>query len=166
MKKHCLTNKHNFFSNLIINEYIVGEFKHEKIKEIILPYLNNHNKNFERFTVRLDWLKDNVIKDAVNIPNMMILQKCYKRGLQDDGEEILSLVTCDVYLSEFHDMMTEKSDEVHIIFTSDLRDITFFHYMQQPKSMLVRRLIGIYLKGKKENFDYHWLPKCFRHINT
>ena len=95
----------------------------------------------------------------------MILQNCYKRTLRDDSEKTLSLVSCDVYLSEFHDMMTEKSNEIHILYTSGFRDITLSHYMQQPKSMLVRKLIRIYLEGKKEYFDYNWLRNCFRQTN-
>ena len=162
VKKHCLTKKHKYFSNLFINKYIVRDFKHKKTKEIILTYLNNYNKKIERFTVRVVWKKDKVVINVVNKPNMMILQKSYMGTLGDDAQKTLSLVSCDDYLSDFYDMMTEKSDKIHILFTSDLKDITFFHYMQQPKSMPCRKLIRKYLEGKKENFDYIWLPNCFR----
>ena len=110
MIKQCLTKKHKKFSNLIINKYFVKDFRGKKIKDILLPYLNIHNKKFERFTVRLVWKKDKVIIDVVNIPNMMILEECYKRTLQDYGGKTISLVSCDVHLSVFCDVMTEKSD--------------------------------------------------------
>ena len=32
-------------------------------------------------------------------------------------------------------------EEINIIFISDIKDITFYHYMNQPKSMLSRKLI-------------------------
>ena len=52
----------------------------------------------------------------------------------------------------------------NIIFISDLNDITFFHYMDQPKSMLSRKLMRNLITEDFVSFDYNWLPNCFRHI--
>ena len=76
-----------------------------------------------------------------NIPNKLILEECYKRTLQEYGEKTISLVSCDVYLDMFRDEMTEQSNEIHIIFTSDLKDITRYHCSDQPKPMIARKLI-------------------------
>ena len=37
--------------------------------------------------------------------------------------------------------VNDEVDEIDIIFLSNLNDITFFHYMNQPKSMFCRKLI-------------------------
>ena len=56
-KKHCLTNKHKIFSNLIINKYIVRNLEIDKFKDIIQPYYNNHKKKIDNFTVCVMWKK-------------------------------------------------------------------------------------------------------------
>ena len=41
-KEHCLTKKHECFSNLIINNFFVRDPELAKLKDIIQPYYNNH----------------------------------------------------------------------------------------------------------------------------
>ena len=61
------------------------------------------------------------------------------------------------------------SDEVDIIFISELEEMTLQHYMNQPRSMLCRKLERDYIGGNYQivdvkDFDYKFLPYCFRHI--
>ena len=58
----------------------------------------------------------------------------------------------------------DEVDETVQIFISDYRDMTFFHYMTQPKSMLCRKLVRNFIEEDFRDFDYIWLPNCFRHI--
>ena len=44
----------------------------------------------------------------------------------------------------FDKNITEEVDEIDILFTSDLDDITFSLHMDQPKSMIQRKLKKIY----------------------
>ena len=53
-------------------------------------------------------------------------------------------------------------DEINIIFISNLKDMTFIHYMQQPKSMLTRRLVRNIIDGNYDGYHYKWLPNCFK----
>ena len=70
------------------------------------------------------------------------------------------------YLDQYNkECVIDKIDEIDIIFISDVDDITLFHYMEQPNSMLCRKLIGKFLEEKFGYFDYNWLPRCFRNIN-
>ena len=68
------------------------------------------------------------------------------------------------FLVTFDRNINNGVDEINIIFISDFDDITFSHYMTQPKSMIQRKLIKNFIKEDYGNFDYNWLPKCFRNI--
>ena len=52
-------------------------------------------------------------------------------------------------------------DEINIIFTSDFRDITFYRYKNQPKSMLSRKRIINLLQNQSGDYTHKWLPNCF-----
>ena len=60
--------------------------------------------------------------------------------------------------------MINEVDEITITFISDLTDITFSHYMAQPKTMLCRELVRNFIEEDFGNLDYNWLPNCIRHI--
>ena len=66
----------------------------------------------------------------------------------------------------FDRKINNEVDEINMIFMSDLKDIEFFYYMNQPRSMLCRKLLRNFIEENYGDFDYNWLPKCFRHINT
>ena len=70
------------------------------------------------------------------------------------------------FLDTFDKKINDEVDEINMIFISDLEDITFFHYMDQPKSRIQRKLERNFIGEDFGDFDYNWLPKCFRHINT
>ena len=42
--------------------------------------------------------------------------------------------------------INNEVDEINIIFISDLKDMTFSHYMTQPKSMLCRKLVRNFIE--------------------
>ena len=44
--------------------------------------------------------------------------------------------------------------------------MTFSHFIAQPKSMLCRKLIKNFFEEDFADFDFDWLPKCFKNINT
>ena len=50
------------------------------------------------------------------------------------------------------------SDEIDIIFISKLKEMTLQHYMNQPRSMLWRRLERNYIEEDDVYFDYNFLP--------
>ena len=68
------------------------------------------------------------------------------------------------FLDTVDKSITEGVDEIDIIFTSDPHDITFSHYMDQPKSMIQRKLIKKFIEEDYGNFDCNWLPECFGNI--
>ena len=61
------------------------------------------------------------------------------------------------------------SEEIDTIFISKLKEMTLQHYMKQPRSMLCRKLEKDYIEENfqmvnNKDFDYNFLPGCFRHI--
>ena len=56
------------------------------------------------------------------------------------------------------------SNEIDIILISKLKEMTLQHYMKQPRSMLCRKLERNYQIVDNRDFDYNFLPYCFRHI--
>ena len=79
-----------------------------------------------------------------------------------------------VSLKEFQKMTDRgceyniKSNEINIIFISKLKDITISHYVEQPRSMLCRKLERNLIEKDDpdlEDSDYKILPEYFRHTN-
>ena len=40
--------------------------------------------------------------------------------------------------------------------------MTFSRYMAPPKAMLCRKLVRNFIEEDFVDFDYNWLPNCFR----
>ena len=73
--------------------------------------------------------------------------------------------TCD-YLKKYNQgCMIDEVDEIVIIIISDLKDMTFSHYMARPKSMLCRKLVRNFTAEAFGVFGFNWLPNCFSSTN-
>ena len=71
--------------------------------------------------------------------------------------------TCEfvdkVIRSQLSGLYNNDFKEVKIVFISDLKDMTYSHYMEQPKPMICRKLIRRFFEGVNEN-EYIWLSDC------
>ena len=107
---------------------------------------------------RLDYLgKNNEIVREIKFPNKVIVEKrCYiapninrilmnliKSSVHYDVNRVSEILmgSCVDYLDTYYNFANDFSDEIKLLFISDLRDITIFHDMKQPKSMLCRKLV-------------------------
>ena len=59
------------------------------------------------------------------------------------------------------------SDEIDIIFISELKEMILQHYMNQPRSMFCRKLERNYIAENNPriydlDYEYNFLPYCFR----
>ena len=68
---------------MIINKYIVRNPEIDKLKKIIQPYYNNHEKNFDNFSVCVMWKKSDVLINKISVPNTILLEKArlFKRSM-------------------------------------------------------------------------------------
>ena len=112
-----------------------------------------------------------MIINKISIPRTITLQRTYI--LKPHMFEIPIYVK--VSEREFLDIIDKNcayniiSDEIDIIFISKLKEMTLQHYMKQPRSMLCRKLERDYIEENYQvvdnrDFDYNFLPYCFRHI--
>ena len=163
--KHEQPKKHKYFSNLIINKYIVRNDEIDNFKDTFRSYCDKHKKKFDKFTVWVFCKLNDEKVDEVKVPNSLIREKRYKTSHDVVGMPLIFIGPCVDYLDSFY-FDNEFFDERNIIFISDLKDITFFHYMEQPRSVLVRKIIKKHLEEQRGDLDYNWLPNCFRQINT
>ena len=151
---------------MILNKYIVRNPEIGKFKKIIQPYYNNHEKNFDNFSVCVMWKKSDLLINKVSVPNTILLEKArlFKRSMIE--LPVVVRVSTPDFLDTFDRIIINEVDEIKILFISDLKDITFFHYMDQPNSRLCRKLIKKLFEEDFSYFDYNWLQYCFRLINT
>ena len=57
------------------------------------------------------------------------------------------------FLDPFDRNINHEVDEINIIFISDLKDIKLSQFMDQPKSMLCRKLVRNFIEEHYRNFD-------------
>ena len=174
--KHQPSKKHRYIlSNLIINKYIVRIDEIDKFKDILQSYYDKHKRKFNIFSVWIFWEKNNEIVREIKLPDKVIVEKrCYiapdinritMNLIQYDVNKISKMMmgTCVDYLDTYYNFDNDFCNEISIIFISDLRDISFFHYMKQPKSMLCRKLVKNFIEEEKfEDYEYEWLPNCVK----
>ena len=78
------------------------------------------------------------INNKVKLPSSLVMEKKYTAfGKRLNGE--CGIRSCSEYIGDYF-FIDSVYDEIIIIFISDLKGITFYHYMNQPKSMLSRKL--------------------------
>ena len=164
IKNKCLSKKHKFFSTLTINENIVRNPGIHKYKDIIQPYYNSHEKKIDDFTVCIMWKKNGLVVNKISVPSIFTREKPHL--LKPSMTEILIVIRVSPldFLDTFDKNRKYEVDEIVIIFLSELEDMPFSHFMAQPKPLLCRKLVRNFIEEVFGDFDYIWLPNCFRHI--
>ena len=100
-----------------------------------------------------------VTDEIIKLPSSFVMEKKYTAfGKMLDGE-------CGIrpyfeYIDDYF-FIDNLYDEINILFISDFKDIRFYHYMNQPKSMLSRKLIINLLQNQSGDYTHKWLPSCF-----
>ena len=136
------------------------------MKDSIQPYYKIHKKKFDNFTVCVMWKKNDVPINKISVPSTITLEKIhfFKSGMIE--LPIVVGVSPLKFLDTFDRNINNEVDEINVIFISDRKVITFFHYMDQSKSMLCRKLVRNLFEEDFGDFVYNWLAICFRHINV
>ena len=84
--------------------------------------------------------------NKISVPSTITLQKPHLSKPIMIELPIAVRVTPLDFVDKFDRNMNYEVYEIDIFFISDLEDMTFSHYMVQPKSMLCRKLVEILLK--------------------
>ena len=67
-----------------------------------------------------------------------------------------------MYLS--HECDPKIIPNIEILFISDPKGKAQTHYLEQPKSMLCRKLIRRFHESTSQDFEYNWLPDSFKNL--
>ena len=92
------------------------------------------------------WTKNDVLINMISVPSSITLEKAHLFKLSMIEIPIVIGVSPYDSLVTFDRNINNEVDEINLIFTSDLKNMTFSHYMAQPKSILCRRLVRNYIK--------------------
>ena len=96
----------------------------------------------------------------IKLPSNLVVERRYRNAVEDVGL-LFRIESCVEYLNSLN-LDQYFCDEINIIFISELEDITFLRFMQQPKSMLSRKLVKCIVDGNYDGYNYKWLPNCFK----
>ena len=140
--RHEETKKYKYFYKLVLNIYIVKDIAVDKFKDIITSYYKEHLKEFDFFTVCVYWKVDDITNCKISVP------KTLSYGVTVHGyPNIISETACDFsnrlitsYLTH-GELSIDRIQETEIVFISNIKDMTVAHHMQQPKSMLCRKML-------------------------
>ena len=95
---------------------------------------------------------------AKSLPNKI------SRAITENGNPvIINETACDISNSVITSYLNHGINQ-ETKFCVRLKDMTYSHYMEQPKSMVCHKKIGFF-EVKREyvnDFEYNWLPGCLR----
>ena len=142
MNRHKQSKKHKYYySNLIINKYVVRNYENEKFKNIFQSYYDEHKKKIRYFTVWVICTNNDEIVCEIKLPSNLLVEKRYRLGIEDI-EPLFRIESCVEFLDSLK-VEEYDCDEINKIFIPELKYITFIHFMEQPKSMLCRKLVKL-----------------------
>ena len=105
----------------------------DKIEDIVQPSYNNHKKNFDDFTVCVMWKQNDVLVNMISVSSTITLEKPHLFRPSMIELPIVERVSPLDFLDTFDKNINDEVDEINILIVSDLRDMTFLHYMTKPK---------------------------------
>ena len=156
--KHDNSTKHEYYSNLNLKTYIVKDKKLDGFKDVMFKYYFDHSKKLNIFTARVYWKVNDEIQSKLSVSHIVSYWTiAFTMSVTMKGSAWVFLDRAiEAY---FTDQETEKLDRIKIGFISDLKDITFNHYMDQPKSMVCRKMLRRLEESKnKHDFEFKWIP--------
>ena len=117
---------------MILNTYILNQVKLDEFEDVMCKYYFDHLKKFKIFTVRGYWKVNDEIQSKLSVPHIVSYGTIAFTMSVTMKQSACSFLdrTIKAYLTG-HEI--EKIDEIEIGFISDVKDITFNHYMDQPK---------------------------------
>ena len=152
--------KHKYYcSNLFINKYNVNKNEFDNFKDSLKSHYVSHKKKFNNFGILIVCKMKGEVTNEVKLPSSLIKERKYSAS----GKIVYykcGLRPCFDYIDDYF-FIDDLYDELNFIFISDFKDITFYHYRNQPKSMLSRKLIINLLQKQSGDYTDKWLPNCF-----
>ena len=127
--------------------------------------LSNTQKKFNFFTVQITlrlYEGEHRLNHQLKVSNYVtykIQSKKYTTYTTELANDFLHKVISNYFSDE---CSTKVNPEVETVFVSDPKDKTQKHYLEQPKSMLHRKLIKRFHESTSQDFENKWLPDTFK----
>ena len=146
-KRHLNSQPHKHLDKQVINRYHVENPDFIQIENILKNYVHDYNKKFDFCAVICKW--------KVHFSNKIIYVKTNPWHNHSCGFNLREFLLSRIKYYERRQHIFCRISLMTITFISDLRDMTYKHYLQQPKSMLEWRLNLILAKRPEliEVFD-------------
>ena len=160
-KKHLKSSNHKSLSMSIISRYSITNPDFPNIDNILKNYFLDYNKKFDFYLIICKW-KLHFSDTIVNVTTT--------RFSWVGGYFLREFVLSKIKYYERRGHKFSHISEMNITFISDLMDMTYKHYLQQPKSMLEWKLNIILARNphliKSLNRSHiHPSVRRYQHIN-
>ena len=153
---------------MVVSDYkkiICRRFRYQRCRgcfKVLKYYIDEHSKKFESFTVSVFWktsVNDKELYINLTIPNQISSFESVHGVFMKITEIPWRFLYC-FSNQRPQNIIFNKNLEMKIVFTSDRDFMTYQHYLEQPKSMLERKIFKKVYNNPKINGQYSWLPLC------
>ena len=127
-KKHLNTRLHKSLSHSIINRFCVENPEFLQIENILKKYIRDYSKKFAFFIIECKWKLD--------FDNNIFCVNSYKMHNLCSFRDIRRFLLTKICKYESMRYKFIKISEMKISFVSCRINMTYEHYIEQPKSML------------------------------
>ena len=111
------------------------------------------------------WDVNNTTNRKISVP----ITISYAVAVYGGNPITINETVCDVLHRAIKSYLTngelsiDRIRETKILFISDIKDMTFSHYLKQPKTRICRKMLRRFFEVKGEDindFEYNWLQDC------
>ena len=158
-KKHLNTTLHKSLSRSIINRYCVKNPEFLQLENILNKYVRDYCKKFAFFIVSCKWKLD--------FDNNIFCVNSHKQYNIYSFRDIRRFLLSKVLKIERMGYIFSNISEINILFITNLRNMAYEHYINQPKPMVEWALIKKLAKDPRliKNFINTSHPLIRKYIN-
>ena len=160
-KRHLNSRYHKSLSSCIISKYTVENPSFLHMQDILKKYVDDYNKKFVLYIIICKW-KIHFSDIIINIESNRLY------NIHRPNWNLRSYLISKIEYLENKGHKFSHISEMNIVFISKLRNMTYQHYLQIPKSMLewtmIKKLATNPQLIKAFNINtYHPLIRNYRH---
>ena len=143
-KRHINSKNHKSLTESIINKYTVKNPSFLHMENILKNFVDEYNKKFEFYLIFCKW-KLHFLDTVINVKS----DRLYNIRRKYCSWNLRTLLISKIEYFESKGYKFSHISEMNIVFITDLRNMTYKHYINQPKSMLEWKLNALLAKNPK-----------------
>ena len=141
-KNHFNSQYHKSLTKSIICKYTVKKPSFLHIEVILKNFVNDYNKKIEFYIIFCKW-KLHFSDTIINVKSDRSF------NINHAGWDLRRIVISKIEYFESNGHQFSHISEMNIVLIADLRNVTYEHYLNQPKSMLECKLNALLAKNPK-----------------